>query len=211
VRPAWQAGTHERRLYLAADRTLEDEPEADGETVYRYDPLQPNGLQYALDVLPLEPPLDLAGLEAQAGVVTWTSDVLAEDLAVHGWGELELWAATDREDTEWHAKIADVDPSGRSLWVGWGCLRASHADDPGAPAPVTPGDVRRYAVELTPTFHTFKAGHRLRVVLASSEFPWFARNLNTFGPIATQREPRVATNTVHVGRAHPSSLLLRVE
>jgi len=76
---------------------------------------------------------------------------------------------------------------------------------------VTPGEPRRYAVELTPTFHTFKTGHRMRLVLASSEFPWFARNLNSFGPIAKQAVPRVATNTVFFGRSYPSSVRLRIE
>ncbi|HET7571252.1 MAG TPA: CocE/NonD family hydrolase [Gaiellaceae bacterium] len=211
VRPAWQGGTREHRLYLAADGALADAPGAGGETSYRYDPLRPNGLEYPLDVLPLEPPLDLSGLEAQEGVVSWTSEPLAEPLTVHGWGELELWAETDGDDVEWHAKLADVGPDGVPLWVGWGCLRASHADDPGAPAPVVPGETRRYAVELTPAFHTFQPGHRLRLLLAGSEFPWFARNLNRFEPIATQSEPRVATNTVRFGSAHPSCVRLRVE
>jgi putative CocE/NonD family hydrolase len=211
IRSGWQAETREQQFYLAADGTLVDQPGADGERDYRYDPLLPNGLTYDLDVLPLEPPLDLAELEAQPGVVTWTSEPVSIGLTVHGWGELELWAATDGDDTDWHVKIADVHPDGRPLWVAWGCLRASHADDPGAPSPIAPGEPRRYAVELTPTFHTFERGHRIRLLLASSEFPWFARNLNRFGAIAAQAEPRVATNTVFFGRTHPSGVRLRVE
>jgi uncharacterized protein len=211
VRPAWQAGTQVRLLFLGGDGSLAATAGEDGEQAYRYDPLQPNGLTYDLDVLPLEPPLDLAELESQPGVLTWTTEPLASDLTVHGWGELELWAATDGDDTDWHVKVADVDEDGRSLWVAWGCLRASHADDPGMPAPVTPGETRRYAIELTPTFHTFTAGHRLRLILAGSDFPWFARNLNAFGPIAKQAEPRVAVNTVSFGRSYPSALRLRVE
>jgi putative CocE/NonD family hydrolase len=211
VRAVWQHQTRERELFLAAGEALADRAGSDGESDYRYDPLRPNGLTYALGVLPLEPPLDLGELETQAGVLTFTSEPFSVAMTVHGWGELELWAATDGDDTEWHVKIADVDPDGRSLWVAWGCLRASHADDPSAPAAVTPGERRSYAIELTPTFHTFKPGHRLRLLVASSEFPWFARNLNAFGPIATQSEPRVARNTVFFGRAQPSCVRLRVE
>jgi uncharacterized protein len=211
VRPAWRAGTAERRLYLAGERALEDAPGPDGEDAYVYDPLDPAGVRFDVRALPWEPPLDLRELESQAGVVTWSSAPLEHGVTVHGWGELELFASTDCEDTEWHVKLADVDPDGRSLCVAWGCLRASHAKGLEARTPVVPGEVARYAIELSPAFHTFKRGHRVRVVLASSDFPWFARNLNQPGPIARQSEPRVATNTVHRGAARPSCLRIPVE
>ncbi|MBS1677953.1 MAG: CocE/NonD family hydrolase [Actinobacteria bacterium] len=211
VRESWAGGTRPFELFLAGGGRLAGEPGADGADGYRYDPMRPNGMLFPPDVWPLEPNLDLAELEAQDGVIGWTGDSLDTDLTVRGWGELELWAATDREDTEWYVKLADVDPDGRALWVGWGCLRASFSPDPRNPAPVVPGEPRRYAIELAPTFHTFKAGHRLRILLASSEYPWFARNLNRFEPIARQSDPLVATNTAFHGAARPSRLRLRVE
>jgi uncharacterized protein len=211
VRPQWQAGTSERRLLLADAAALVDVPAVDGETSYRYDPDKPNGQGFDLEDIPWESPLDLAELEAQPGAVIWTSAPLVEDATVHGWGELELWATTDGEDTDWHVKLADVDASGRSLCIAWGCLRASYGEDASSPAPVVPGEPTRYAIELTPSFHTFKAGHCIRLVLASSEFPWFARNMNRFGPLVHQAEPRVALNTVLHGQAHPSCLRLPVE
>ena len=211
IRDEWQRGTAWRDLFLGARGTLGDAPGPDGEDTYVYDPMRPNGLIYDLDVLPLEPPLDLSELEAQPGVLTWTSKTLAADLTVHGWGELELWAASDCDDTEWHVKVSDVEEDGRSLWVGWGCLRASYGNDSTEPAAIEPGEPQRYAIELTPAFHTFKAGHRVRVILASSEFPWYARNLNRFEPIAEQKDPRVANNTVFHGGGRASRLRLQVE
>jgi putative CocE/NonD family hydrolase len=211
VRPEWQGGVVEHDLYLGADGALTDAPGEDGETSYEYDPLKPNGIPFDVEGVDWELPLELGGLEAQDGVVTWTSEPLDEPLTVHGWGEVELHAATDGDDTDWHLKLADVDPAGISLCVTWGCLRASHGDDPSTPAPLTPGEAKRYAVELCPAFHTFLPGHRLRFVLASSEFPYFARNLNRFGPIADQDDPRTARNSVFHGAARPSRLRLKVE
>ncbi|HET7119753.1 MAG TPA: CocE/NonD family hydrolase [Solirubrobacterales bacterium] len=211
VREGWEAGTGKREIFLAEGGALADSPGAAGTDSYRYDPMRPNGIAFDIEALPWEPPLDLAELEAQDGVLAWSSEPLAEPLTVHGWGEVELHAASDREDTEWHLKLADVDPDGRSLFVAWGCLRASYGKDETAPEAIVPGEVRRYSIELTPAFHTFQPGHRLRLVLASSEYPWFARNLNRFEPIAKQSEPLVATNTVHRGAAHPSCLRLPVE
>lgn len=212
ARAAWQAGTSQRRFYLAGDGLLADVPGAEGEVSYRYDPLDAPGVRFDVEATFWEPPLDLAELESQPGVVTWTSAPLEEGVTIHGWPHVELFAATDGDDTDWHAKLADVDPGGRSLCVAWGCLRASHTSDPTAtPRPLTPGEAVQYEIELTPSFHTFKPGHRIRMVLASAEFPWFARNMNRFGPIADQADPRTAVNTVHHGSARPSCLRLPVE
>ncbi|MFN8218372.1 MAG: CocE/NonD family hydrolase [Solirubrobacterales bacterium] len=136
---------------------------------------------------------------------------LAEDVTVRGWSELELWAATDGDDTEWHAKVGDLEPDGRLLQVSWGCLRASYGEDERAPRPVEPGAAKRYSIELTPAFHTFKRGHRIRLLLASADYPLFARSMNRFDPLVDQDEPRVAVNTIHRGATYPSSLRLRVE
>ncbi|HEU4598166.1 MAG TPA: CocE/NonD family hydrolase, partial [Solirubrobacterales bacterium] len=211
VRESWTEGTREHELFLADGSALAAAPGAAGETTYRYDPLRPNGNPFDPDSFPWEPPIHLAGLEAQEGVVTWTSEPLEERLTVRGWGETVLWAATDGEDTDWHLKLADVDADGTSLFVSWGCLRASYGEDEASLRAVPPGEVREYAIELTPIFHSFEPGHRLRLVLASSEYPWFARNLNRFEPIGKQSDPRVATNSVFHGTARPSRLRLRVE
>jgi putative CocE/NonD family hydrolase len=211
VRESWEGDTAPRQIFLADGGALGDEPSVDGSDTYVYDPMNPNGNPYDVDSLPWEMPLDLAGLEAQDGVIKWTGEPLEEDVTVHGWGGVEIWVASDREDTEFHVKLADVDPDGRALFVAWGCLRASYGEDASNPAAIVPGELRRYSIELTPSFHTFKSGHRFRLLLAGSEFPWFARNMNRFEPIHRQSEPLIATNAVHHGQAHPSCVRLPVE
>lgn len=213
-RPAWSGDTEERRWPLGPEGTLGaacGHGAADSTAELRYDPAAPPGLRFDVDAPSWEPPLDLSALEAQEGVLAWTSPPLPAPLTVRGWGVLELFAALDGDDADWHVKLADVDPGGRPLSVAWGCLRASHAADPTAPAAVPPGVTRRYAVELSPAFHTFEAGHRLRVLLAGADWPWFARNLNRFEPVATATQPRTARHLIHTGPAHPSALALQVE
>lgn len=211
VRPDWRSGVVDRDLYLGADGALASAPGEAGEDRYEYDPRRPNGIPFDTAETDWELPLDLGGLEAQDGVVTWTGEPLGEPMTVRGWGEAELYAATDGDDTDWHVKVADVDADGTSLCVAWGCLRASHGDDLSSPRPLRPGEAKRFAIELCPCFHTFRTGHRVRLVLASSEFPYFARSLNRCGPIARQADPRTARNTVFHGGARPSRLRLKVE
>jgi predicted acyl esterase len=55
-------------------------------------------------------------------------------------------------------------PDGRSLLP-------YHPYTKAAQAPVPIGKVVRYGVEVSPTFDTLQPGHRLRVTIATSEFP----------------------------------------
>ena len=56
----------------------------------------------------------------------------------------------------------------------------------------------------------FKAGHRLRVDVSSSNFPRFARNQNTALPLGTSAEMRSANQTIYHDAQHPSHILLPV-
>ena len=56
----------------------------------------------------------------------------------------------------------------------------------------------------------FLPGHRIRLTVTSSDFPWFARSVNRFGPPRAGAHPRIALNTVRHGGAHASRLVLPV-
>jgi putative CocE/NonD family hydrolase len=149
-------------------------------------------------------------VEERADALVYTSAVLEQELEISGWPHLELFASTDCDDTEWHVKLTDVGQNGRSIKVCQGCLRASYRESLEHPTRVTPGEIHRFDVELWPVHYVFQLGHRVRVTITSSDFPWFARSLNTFGSLKNQAEPRVATNTIHHGAPHASRIKLPV-
>ncbi|HET7035530.1 MAG TPA: CocE/NonD family hydrolase [Thermomicrobiaceae bacterium] len=212
----WPLAANEQALFLrfdGSDGRLTSTPPGASEPsrAYLYDPNDPAPTQ--LDVLqyPAEnPPLDQTAVEARPDVLVYTSEPLSEKLVISGWPHLELFASSDGDDTEWHVKLTDLTPEGRSLKVSQGCLRASYRRSLAAPEPLTPGEVTRFDVELWPTHHAFLPGHRLRVTVTSSDFPWFARSMNRFGPLKSLGEPRVATNTIHHGASSPSRIRLPV-
>ncbi len=195
---AWTPGPIERVLLPTGDGGLDDGPVDDGERSYRYDPLDPPTLDFDVERL-WEPPLDVGPLAERDDVLSFDSARLAAPLTVQGWSFLDLLATTDGDDTDWFVVLSDLGEDGRSLRVAGGCLRASHSGSLSNPQPVPAGVAVRYRVELTPALHTFRTGHRLRLLITSADFPWFARNLNRFGPIGAQADPRVALNTVHLG------------
>jgi hypothetical protein len=89
-------------------------------------------------------------------------------------------------------------------------LRMRFRNGPERPDPVEPGRVYEIAIELPPTANRFARGHRIRVDVASSNFPQFDVNPGTGEPLGrhTQRVP--AHNAIHVGPAHPSRLTVAI-
>jgi putative CocE/NonD family hydrolase len=60
------------------------------------------------------------------------------------------------------------------------------------------------------TSNVFLPGHRIRVAVTSSSFPQWDRNPNTGHPQGMDAEVRVAHQTVHHNRQHPSRVLLAI-
>ena len=75
---------------------------------------------------------------------------------------------------------------------------------------MSPGEIYAITVELTPTSNLFKAGHRIRVDISSSNFPRFDVNPNTGEPMGRHTHMQPAENTLHLDRDHPSCILLPV-
>jgi len=208
----WPLSDSVSMLYLAPGRLREQPPDAESADQFRYDPADP--VLTGLDVrrYPFEDvPLEQTAAEARDDVLCYTSEPLTEAITVSGWPSVELYGSSDGDDTDWHVKLTNVIPDGRSLRVTQGCLRAACRDSLEEPTPLVPGQTYRFNVELWPTHHVFLPGHRIRLTVTSSDFPWFARSLNRFGPPRAQADPRVAVNTVRHGGASASRLVLPVE
>ena len=83
-------------------------------------------------------PRDQRGIETRPDVLSFTSDVLREDLEVTGPLVVTLHAATSAADTDVTARLVDVWPDGRALGIADGIVRARYQDGTGRPTPVTP-------------------------------------------------------------------------
>jgi len=89
-------------------------------------------------------------------------------------------------------------------------MRARYRESMVQPTLLTPNQVYQFQVDLWSTAQLFKAGHRLRIHVTSSDFPRYDRNLNTGGPFGTESHSAVARNTVFHDAMRPSHLLLPV-
>lgn len=212
-------GTEWTRLHLGGGGSLlREAPGVDGEDAYRYDPRDPvptmGGATFlpGQDVAACAGPLDQRAVEQRADVLCFTTPPLEREVEVVGPVELVLYASSSAVDTDFTGKLVDVHPDGRAELLTDGILRARWRESEQTPAPLVPGEVYELRIDLGATANLFRAGHRIRLEVSSSNFPRFERNTNTGGWIATERDEDVvvAVNRIHHGRTHPSHLILPV-
>ncbi len=170
--------------YLGANGRLGPEPPGADEPpdTYVYDPQDPCPTRGGTLLLPRTypaGPVDQTPILGRPDVLVYSSEPLSKDMEVTGPVKATLYAATSAPDTDWVVKLCDVAPDGRTLNVCDGILRARYRASWEAPTLVEPDAVERYDIDLWATSWLFRAGHRIRVLLTSSDFPRYDRNPNT--------------------------------
>ncbi len=143
--------------------------------------------------------IDHRPLERRDDVLVYTSEPLTDTLVVVGRIFVTLHAGTDALDTDWTAKILDVHPDGRALKLGpteVGVIRARYRNGYEATELLEPGRVEKYRIELFDVAHAFLPGHRVRLDVSSSAFPFIDVNTNTGQPTATDTTWTVAHQVV---------------
>lgn len=171
--------------YLRADGRLTPEaPGADERSgSYVYDPQDPcptaGGTLLMTDAY-ARGPVDQRPIMARADVLSYISDPLDQPLEVTGPVTARLHAATSAPATDWVVKLCDVHPDGRVFNMADGILRSTYRgpDEPHAPA-AAPGQPAAYEVDMWATSNVFLPGHRIAVLVTSSDFPRYDRNPNT--------------------------------
>ena len=179
---------------------------------YTYDPTNPAptiGGPLCCDGDHLAPgPRDQRKVEERRDVLVYSTAPLEHDLEVTGPVRLDFFASSSAVDTDFTAKLVDVYSDGTAINLCEGILRARYRDSRESPTLLTPGQVYPLTIDLWATSNVFKAGHRIRLEVSSSNFPRFDRNLNTGEPAATSERMATATNIILHDSEHPSALLL---
>jgi uncharacterized protein len=175
-----------------------------------YDPGDPvptrggNTLILAMGVMDQRP------VEARADVLVYTSAPMTEPLEVTGPIVVTLHAASSAPDTDFTAKLVDVRPDGYAQNLADGIVRARYRLSREQPTPLAPGEITPFTIDCWATSHVFLPGHRIRVEIASSNFPRFDRNLNTGGEQASGTRWQIAQQTVFHDARHPSHVVLPI-
>ena len=215
-------GVEEMTLYLSSEtgaNTLRGDgrlttaaPASQGVDSFVYDPMNPvpthGGNFCCLGTAETPGSYDQRPNEARNDVLVYTSEPLEQNLEVSGPIEVTLYVSSDARDTDFTVKLLDVEPDGTAWNLVESIQRARYREGYDREVFMEPGGV--YALKFAPlgTSNEFKAGHRIRVEISSSNYPRFERNLNTGGQNARETRAVVATNGVHHGPGQASFIVL---
>jgi hypothetical protein len=153
---------------------------------------------------------DQSEIEARNDMLVYTTPPLAQGVEVTGPLQVVLYVSSDQLDTDFTGKLVDVYPDGKAYNVQEGILRARYRDGYDKKVWMKAAEVYQVKVDLQATSNYFPPGHRIRLEVASSNFPRFDRNLNTGGNNYDETTWKVAANTIHHSAKYPSYVLLPV-
>jgi len=179
------------------------------------------------------------------GVVHYTTDEFVEPYTIIGYPEVKLYAKSNPDglasgptDTDFFVRILDVYPDGREMFVVEGAVNARAREyarsivmgeeDRNAPfSNIEAGQIYEYYFSLMPIGYVWGKGHRMKVLISSSNYTRYQVNPNL--PIqegeffrrkpgdgqgytynGTFMLPRVAVQRIHFSPDHPTKLRLPV-
>jgi len=209
---AWPVPAKTTSFFLGPNGQLGEKIGGEKESVdtYQYDPKNPVPTVGGGNLFLKKGPMDQRAIGDRKDVLKYVTAPLEAPLEVTGPVTVELWAESDAPDTDWMAKLVDVYPDGTERLVLDSALRARFREGFDHEVWMKKGEVYKFKIDLWSTSLIFNRGHRLAVHVTSSNDSRFDPNPNTGKPLRADGETRVATNTIHHDRAHPSRILLPV-
>ncbi|MFM9983941.1 MAG: CocE/NonD family hydrolase [Flavobacteriales bacterium] len=162
-------------------------------------------------------PYDQAPLvESRNDILIFDTNVLLDNVTMRGKATVHLKVSSTTSDTDFTARLCDVYPDGRSMFVCDGAfrMRFKNGYEQADESFMEPGEVYDCIIEFPNTAITFLAGHQIRLDITSSNYPRFNRNMNTGAEMYpnvngdTLVSPIIATNTVHTASINASFLSL---
>lgn len=147
-------------------------------------------------------------------VLTYTSDVLEEDLIVAGPLQPSLFLQSSATDADYVVKLIDVYPDDYPEHGGYQQLlrgepfRAKFRESMETPKPLIPGKLFEVKFSMPDICHVFRRGHRVMVQIQSSWFPLVDLNPQKFGDIPNTKPADFvkATHRLFHDTARPSSI-----
>lgn len=209
------------KLYLSASgavegssstgRLLPRPPAIQAPSKFRYDPHNATIADAFLHPDPDKASLNPKIGKKEKGLVLFKSEPFKKATSIGGPIVLDLRFSTSAHDTDFYVNLLDEDEKGHFSAMGQaGKIRCSYRDGLNKQVALKPGKIYGVNIRLWDTAHEFAQGHRICIVMTSTEFPMFARNLGTIEPIATATRMEVQDQKIFHDQKNPSSLRFQV-
>ncbi|MEX2016127.1 MAG: CocE/NonD family hydrolase [Candidatus Hydrogenedentales bacterium] len=190
-------------FYLTAARTLSTESPATEEALfsYNFDPTNPCPTLGGPNVVISGGLRDQRPISSRDDILRFATEPLTSPVEISGPVTVKLFVSTDAPDTDFAAKLIDIYPDGRELNITEGIQRVKFRNSLETPEFLAPNTVGELEIACESTSIVFNTGHRIGLLISSSNYPRFELNPNSGAdrPAYTQRE--------HTGDAPPTTLI----
>ena len=153
---------------------------------------------------------DQQEIESRDDVLVYTSELLNNGFEVTGFINSTIYLSSDVKDTDVTIKLIDVYPDGTAYNIDETIQRVRFREGYDKEVFMEKGNVYKVDLSQMSTSNYFKKNHRIRIEISSSNFPRFARNLNTGGDNFNESKAVIANNKIHHSKLHPSSITLPI-
>ncbi len=160
----------------------------------------------------------------QALEATFDTPPLEQDLYINGPIQADIWMSTTAQDAGIVVRVSDLEPDGTARSLSSGLQTASlravdesksryldgemiqpwHPFTADTVQPVGSGNVVKVPVEIFPTSALIKKGHRLRISVGASNFPFATM------PVPTLAQSLAGVMSIYSDAEHASSVVLPV-
>ena len=187
---------------------------AEAFTELAFDPRDPSPSYGAARFNPFDPsildgPLDIrAVVENRSDALLFTTEALQQEIAIDGPVTVRLFVSSDKTDSDISVRFCDVYPDGRSMIMTDGIRRLRLRNTYERDELLTPGQIYPVTVELQNLALTILKGHRIRIVVSSSDYPRFDINLNNGSAMYAAGDTLIAHNRIYHDAVHPSRVVL---
>ena len=189
-------------LYLGGSGKLESSlpTTVDQEfTAYQYDPGNPTPSVW-YDNIPEHNKI----ISGRKDMLIFESEPFTMDVQVAGPVHAKLYASTSGKETDWFFYYMVLDEADEMQTLGRGLIRSRYRN--GRSELLKPGNIYPYDIDLWHSSFVIHKGWKLRVIICSSAFPHYSRNLNTGLDNETSTEYQTAEQKVFHSTAYPSSI-----
>ena len=205
---AWPpAEAQSARFYLAAGGGLiEHRPVMECTAQYRYDPADAPLTLGGNNLNLQNGPYDQRPVISRPDVLSFVTTPLAAPVRLEGYATAMIYLSSDQADTDVCLKLIDVYPDGREMLVVDGIRRARFREGYTEILQqwLQPDLVAAIPIDLPPTAILFSKGHRIKITVASANYPRFELNPNTAKAANDRSTPLIANQTIHLGGSHAS-------
>lgn len=156
---------------------------------------------------------DYRGLVNREDVLTFETAPMEQELRVVGAIAAEIYLSVDGQDTDLWVRVQDVAPDGTAynlMHPGLDVLRASSRNPLRQSDLLVPNRIYRLRLDNLLTGNLFRQGHRLRIQISTTFYPWFSRNLHSGDSEVFSDNIQPARITVFHDRRRPSRIVLPV-